>query len=294
VIARAPPFPPFQDAVRDHYDARDSEPARRTRPDDPLARVRRYNNYVKAAALARACAATGAAAARVLDVGCGRGGDVQKYARLGVASVDGLDVSPSSILEARRRAGDSACRFRVADLRDPMQIRALGASGPYDVVVLFFSLQYLVATRDAATRLFCAVARASSGAARCVVAAPRESAVLGVCGPLAPRATGELARVVPIASSAWTDAEPFGRQYDFCLAGAIDRCPEYVVPTAELLQVLGETGWRVVRRASFADLEIADADLARAMRAPALRDLDVAERGVVELYDLWELERVAA
>lgn len=68
---------------------------------------------------------------KVLDVGCGQGGDVHKWRKLG-ATVTGVDPNPLAIQEARRRC--SISDFRVGNVRD---IR-----GKFDVICYNFSLQY--------------------------------------------------------------------------------------------------------------------------------------------------------
>jgi 2-polyprenyl-3-methyl-5-hydroxy-6-metoxy-1,4-benzoquinol methylase len=78
---------------------------------------------------------------RVLDIGCGVGRWSRWLAARG-AEVTGIDVSPTMIAEARRRAhhdGLSArCRFDVQDLEH------LDAEGPYDLVVAVTVLQHVL------------------------------------------------------------------------------------------------------------------------------------------------------
>jgi len=90
-----------------------------------------------------------AAGDRVLDVGCGVGRWSLAMARRG-ADVTGVDLSPSMVAEASRRAeaeGLSArCRFRPADVAE------LDLDGPFDRIVVVTVLQHIleVARLDAA------------------------------------------------------------------------------------------------------------------------------------------------
>lgn len=90
---------------------------------------------------------------RVLDVGCGVGRWSRLLASRG-AIVTGVDISPTMIDEARRRATSaglaSRCRFLVQDLAQ------LDAGDPYDLVLGVTVLQHILdphALRAAAQRL---------------------------------------------------------------------------------------------------------------------------------------------
>jgi SAM-dependent methyltransferase len=90
---------------------------------------------------------------RVLDVGCGVGRWSRLLASRG-ALVTGVDLSPTMIAEARRRAAAAAvasrCRFLVQDLA------RLDAGGPYDLVLGVTVLQHILdpsALRSAVQRL---------------------------------------------------------------------------------------------------------------------------------------------
>ncbi len=90
---------------------------------------------------------------RVLDVGCGVGRWSRLLASRG-ARVTGVDLSPTMIAEARRRAAQaglaSRCRFLVQDLA------RLDAGEPYDLVLGVTVLQHILdpgALRAAVQRL---------------------------------------------------------------------------------------------------------------------------------------------
>ena len=91
--------------------------------------------------------------ARVLDVGCGVGRWSRRLARRG-AEVTGIDLSPTMIAEARRRAEAEGvatnCRFMTQDLKD------LDAGAQFDVVLGVTVLQHILdprALRSAVTRM---------------------------------------------------------------------------------------------------------------------------------------------
>lgn len=71
---------------------------------------------------------------KVLDVGCGQGGDLHKWKHIGV-KLTGVDPNPWAIEEARRRSKNQYGTFIVGDIRSaPLE--------QYDVICYNFSLQY--------------------------------------------------------------------------------------------------------------------------------------------------------
>jgi 2-polyprenyl-3-methyl-5-hydroxy-6-metoxy-1,4-benzoquinol methylase len=90
---------------------------------------------------------------RVLDVGCGVGRWSRRLARRG-ARVTGIDLSPTMISEARRRAASEGiagrCRFETQDLS------ALDAGDTFDLIVGVTVLQHILdrgALREAVRRM---------------------------------------------------------------------------------------------------------------------------------------------
>jgi mRNA (guanine-N7-)-methyltransferase len=128
-----------------HYDAKAAalagKPCERTE-------LQRFHNDAKRALLA----AYAAGAESVLDLACGRGGDVHKWLSLGIAHVKGLDVSPASVAEARSRfaarKSNKKYEFHVADLTG-----AWTDGETYDVVSCMFALHYFFGSEEAANRL---------------------------------------------------------------------------------------------------------------------------------------------
>ncbi|KAK2880018.1 hypothetical protein FQN49_000653 [Arthroderma sp. PD_2] len=86
---------------------------------------------------------------KVLDVGCGDGKFTNKYI-FGVASVLGIDSSPSMIESAKRDHGSDNADFRVVDCRY-LDKEADIVDGTWDKVVSNAALHWIL--RDSTTRL---------------------------------------------------------------------------------------------------------------------------------------------
>ncbi len=126
--------------------------------------LQRFHNAAKRALLA----AFAGGAGRVLDLACGRGGDVRKWNDLGVRHVTGVDASARSLEEAERRARAAALpgltrAFVHADLTAVADAGgwgggAGGAGGSFDAVTCMFALHYFFGSERCARELVRAVA----------------------------------------------------------------------------------------------------------------------------------------
>jgi mRNA (guanine-N7-)-methyltransferase len=142
------------DAAAAHYDAA----ARAGGGGGERSRLQRFHNDAKRALLGLFVRPGD----RLLDLACGRGGDVHKWRALRAGSVLGLDVSGASIEEARARCAargddDGRIRFRCADLKCPRGLAEI--RGTFDVVTCMFALHYFCGDADHHGPLFRAVAR---------------------------------------------------------------------------------------------------------------------------------------
>lgn len=91
---------------------------------------------------------------RVLDCGCGRGGDWWKWKAVG-AHVFAIDPDAESIAEAEIRAREANLPVFFLGLGD---IRQAAFAGPFDVVCYNFSLHYIVNSwEDSIKGIGCAV-----------------------------------------------------------------------------------------------------------------------------------------
>lgn len=96
--------------------------------------------------------------ARVLDLACGHGQDVLKFAEVRVSRLLGFDFSRESILEARRRVQSSATQrtlqqmltmpeFHVGDVQNPKMWNQLRGER-FDVVSIQLAIHYMVQTEQ--------------------------------------------------------------------------------------------------------------------------------------------------
>jgi len=183
----------------------------------------------------------------VLDLGCGRGGDLRKWAGYRVKSFCGLDGSVPSIREARERQealvaqGQSSvvADFRVVELttqRIPL------ADGSVDVVSCMFFLQFAFAGAAAAQHVVGEVARVlRPGGVFCAILpdGDRIARVLAGGPGLLPFGHFKLRRLYEPAR-ARSAQPPVGLAYDFMLSD--QACTEFLVSQAYLRDLLQQRG----------------------------------------------------
>jgi len=97
----------------------------------------RFNNYVKALLIKQHMPYNG----QVLDMPCGKGGDIKKFRARSTAFYMGIDLVPSSIDEARKRHISTKCMFGavfdVGDFTLPLELKS-----KYDLVSCQFAMHY--------------------------------------------------------------------------------------------------------------------------------------------------------
>jgi len=171
----APPGAPGDDTdeTRLHYDLHSNkhatqEEALRARELGASAPLKKYHNDIKRRLITRFAKPGG----RLLDLACGRGGDIRKWFDANIAFVKGIDLSPGEIQEAesryagtrkdwRYRMSRTQCVFVATDKVGKEDL-GLGNEEPYDAVTCMFAIHYFFATEQT---LHCFLRNASAALA---------------------------------------------------------------------------------------------------------------------------------
>ena len=94
-----------QDAVRQHYNERPEQDVH-ARQNSPIFRLRKFNNWVKSVLIAKFQPEPDddiPPGSLVLDIGCGKGGDLQKWLKAEARGYVGIDIADVSVQQARER-----------------------------------------------------------------------------------------------------------------------------------------------------------------------------------------------
>lgn len=159
--------------------------SRRGQLDGVASDRRRRHNAVKRWLVGRALETLGPVrhrTAHVLDLGCGRGGDLAKWlvGHPGRRYL-GVDASAQAVDEARRRAREMGvahqCEFVVGDMARVANLGVCDTARRFDVVSCMFALHYCLVNEHAVARDVLGPAAAS--AAAIVLAVPDFDTILG-------------------------------------------------------------------------------------------------------------------
>ena len=236
-----------------------------TRDTSRLLHLRNFNNWVKAMLMQRCSPHP---ATRVLDLACGKGGDLAKWARGGVRQYVGVDITAASVEEAvgrlceRNRGGGGravAAKFCVADLGVTDLGGLLFSPGEqFDVVSIQFALHYLFASEDRALTFFATVAGRLAPGGVLLGTIPDADVLVRRLRDLPGEGCAfgnDVYRVTfTPESKARTYAlggDPYGVGYKFWLEGAVGDVEEYLVPGVLLDRLAAAAGLERVEGAGF-------------------------------------------
>ena len=261
--------------IRRHYNQASRETASQRRQSSHLA-LRRFHNALKARLFRHALphCHEGSPPAHVLDLACGRGGDVSKWAALRARQYTGVDIAGEALDVARRRYAHLALPQRYA-CSDMVQFRS---NSKHDVISIQFALHYAGATPARLRALWAAaadqlapgpdarvvctftdayaLARAALTAAR-RAGVPRQQAVVADRNPLVrlrfPAATHQaLRRMVEPAEPQDDGSPPWGLAVHWSLGELVDdSVPEYILWPEHVEAAVRAAGLRVVETHNF-------------------------------------------
>ncbi|EGV66649.1 mRNA cap guanine-N7 methyltransferase [Yamadazyma tenuis ATCC 10573] len=264
--------------IRTHYNQRTYQSKYQgNRTKSPIIKLRNFNNIIKYILLGEFCkpVAAGEGPFRVLDLCCGKGGDLNKMEFIKVDEYVGIDISDASIREAYSRYEKNKVRFKsnfgggshrdsrkynfqsffatgdlfnysIPDILEPNFPGIIDNVFPVDAVSNQFSLHYAFETEDKIRCLINNVAKSLKTGGKFVGTIPSSDFIkYKVKKEMRPEDTtfafgNELYQVKfhekPPADGDF-NTSPFGNGYNYSLTDAIDDVPEYVVPFETLRRI---------------------------------------------------------
>ena len=207
--------------------------------EDPSAKAKCRINLAKRIVISRAVTTT---PPRILDLCCGRFGDLHKYLACNASKIVGIDASSESILEAQSRAKTfvsmtTDIQLLCADILSEEARHFIEIHGPYDVVVANMCLNYFF---DSANRLerfiHLAASRLVDGGFFIGSFADGQKI----------RTTPELrsAKSVFEFDTAQLSSSPFGYAYVFSLGDSVIGCKEYLASVPALVHCAKQCEFR--------------------------------------------------
>ncbi|CAA2938475.1 mRNA cap guanine-N7 methyltransferase 1 [Olea europaea subsp. europaea] len=230
----------FAKKVADHYSARTNQTLEE-REASPIIHMKKLNNWVKSV-LIQLYAKRGDA---VLDLACGKGGDLIKWDKAKISYYVGIDISDGSIEDCRTRYNGDAdhhqrrkkfsfpARLLCGDCFEVRLDRALADDAPFDICSCQFALHYSWSTEARARRALANVSALLRPGGIFIGTMPDSNVIIKKLREAEGLAYGNSVYWIrfgeEFAEKKFKSSSPFGIQYSFHLEDAVD-CPEWIVP----------------------------------------------------------------
>ena len=211
---------------------------------------------------------------RVLDVGCGKGADLQKWLCHGnklIGTLHGIDGSALSVRKANANLKhwksmtgypkDTKVEYAVHDLRKHASWSSLFDNHVYDIISAPFVLPYFFSSQKTALSFFTKAANACRQGGVFLTVYPSEKELAAHFFTMdRAQSMREIGTSAPVPLPDWYDMRPLTVSsssekfpssprpplpYSLQITGTVESV-EHTVPEEALREVLHKTGWRIV------------------------------------------------
>lgn len=233
--------------VIEHYNMR-PEVGVKQRLQSPIIGLKSFNNWVKSVLITRFAhpvlssstpVGPGEGRGKVLDMGCGKGGDLTKWEKARIRELVGVDIAAVSIEQARERWETMrrhrfAASFAALDCYKEPLSKAFPPeklARPFDVVSMQFCMHYAFETAEKARCMLKNVSQWLRKGGVFVGTIPNADYLLERLDALPP-SVQDLSFGNSVYSIRFEDRQSrplFGHRYHFWLNDAVDDVPEYIV-----------------------------------------------------------------
>lgn len=236
--------------VRNHYNSR-PEMGRQNREQSRIIALRDYNNWVKSVIIANWVAEN----ENCLDMCCGKGGDLLKWAYVNAGFLFACDIAEKSISDAKQRSLNMRNRpfraqFEVADLS---KVRIANSILPraketnelitFDCVSCQFGLHYAFESEDACDIFFKNATDRLRRGGYFFGTLPNAIKLVKMLRNAQQTNPGTMTFGTDLYSVEFQQdpksGGEFGSAYDFTLTSAVEKCTEFLVHPA-MLRLIGE------------------------------------------------------
>ncbi|TFK42896.1 mRNA capping enzyme-domain-containing protein [Crucibulum laeve] len=252
--------------VVEHYNSRPDVGVVQ-RLESPILGLKNFNNWVKSVLITRFAhpvlskgstsngysgpgRGRGGGAGKVLDMGCGKGGDMTKWAKARVREVFAVDIAAISVDQARSRWESMRgprfdASFAALDCYTEPLSKAFPPAKlaqPFDVVSMQFCMHYAFETVQKARCMLENVSRYLRTGGVFIGTIPNAEQLLEHLDEIPPNAE-ELSfgnSVYKIRFEERNERPVFGHKYWFYLQDAVENVPEYIVRWDNFVQMAAE------------------------------------------------------
>ncbi|KAF8638517.1 hypothetical protein AX16_010499 [Volvariella volvacea WC 439] len=267
--------------IMEHYNSR-PEVGVVQRQESPIIGLKNFNNWVKSVLITQFAHAALAASpssrsngrgsrpmkkgpsGKVLDMGCGKGGDITKWSKARVKELFGVDIAAVSIDQARQRWQDLKgpkfeASFEALDcFTEPLSkvFPPAKLAQPFDVVSMQFCMHYAFETLQKTRCMLDNVSRYLRPGGVFIGTVPNAEFLLERLASL-PEDASDLSfgnDVYNIRFEQRHSSLLFGHRYWFTLKDAVNGIPEYVVHWDNFVQLAAEYRLHPIFKQEFHDV----------------------------------------
>ncbi|XP_038689234.1 mRNA cap guanine-N7 methyltransferase 1 isoform X1 [Tripterygium wilfordii] len=230
----------FARKVADHYSARTNQTLEE-REASPIIHLKKLNNWIKSV-LIQLYARQGDA---VLDLACGKGGDLIKWDKAKVGYYVGIDIAEGSIEDCRTRYNCDAdqnhrrkkftfpARLICGDCFEVRLDQVLADDAPFDICSCQFALHYSWSTEVRARRALANISALLRPGGTFIGTMPDANVIVKKLREAEGLSFGNSVYWIrfdeEFSNKKFKSSTPFGIKYQFHLEDAVD-CPEWIVP----------------------------------------------------------------
>lgn len=267
--------------VANHYNAR-PDVGREKRKESSIFHLKAFNNWTKSVLIGKYAGRD----ARVLDIGCGKGGDLLKWHKARCREYVGVDIAEVSVSQAEGRyrsmrdpkfkASFHALDCYTQDLETVLEKDGM-ASPEFDLVTMQFCLHYSFETEAKAQMMIKNVSKYLRRGGRFIGTIPNAEQILKQVKNLSTKRKKEAPDAPPSslsfgnniykvefdaenAENAATEAPPYGLKYTYFLEDAVESVPEWVVQRRTLESIAADVGLHKIYREPFHEIYYAEKD----------------------------------
>ncbi|GKU99569.1 hypothetical protein SLE2022_263330 [Rubroshorea leprosula] len=230
----------FARKVADHYSSRTNQTLEE-REASPIIHLKKLNNWIKSV-LIQLYARRGDA---ILDLACGKGGDLIKWDKAKIGYYVGIDIAEGSIEDCRTRYNGDAdhhqrrkkftfpARLICGDCFEVRLDQVLADDAPFDICSCQFAMHYSWSTEARARRALANISNLLRPGGTFIGTMPDANVIIKKLRQAEGLAFGNSVYWIrfdeEFLDKKFKSSSPFGIKYKFHLEDAVD-CPEWIVP----------------------------------------------------------------
>lgn len=228
--------------VEDHYDNK-MEIGMNKRKESEIIGLRNFNNWIKNSLIQKYCQKGD----QVLDLCCGKGGDLLKYDKKDISCLFGVDISKESLKDMVERYQNSKVKYSLKLYHGDATTKNINI-GKMDVVSCQFALHYSFESEKQARRLLMNVEQNLKNGGYFIITTTDSFVMVKKLKEKGLK-YGNTIYNVEFESNSFTNN--FGNKYTFQLKEAIDSCPEYLVHPKVLESLAKEYNLDLIQSLNF-------------------------------------------